>query len=220
MRFDEVAQAVNRLPVTFRDDALVRENLNKLHRARQLLRQGLSRTPGHPSHHSAGCTTLPARDILQTYLRRWRLEMCLDDLKTTLEMEMLCSRTPKMLPKELYSRLIDHNLIRCVMAEVSAQHSVPLERISFKGTLDARRQFTQAMSQARAKKKRSQLWTKLLETLADDLLPERPARREPRAVKRVKNKYPRLSAPRHQFNDRPKRNRRRTISRMRKLGLT
>ena len=32
VRFEEVAQAVNRLPVAFRDDALVRENLNNLRR--------------------------------------------------------------------------------------------------------------------------------------------------------------------------------------------
>jgi hypothetical protein len=161
----------------------------------------------------------PAREILQAYLRRWRLEMCLDDLKTTLKMEMLRSRTPEMLQKEVFAHLIAHNLIRCTMAQAAGEHAVPLERISFKGTLDALRQFTGAMSQARTKKKRSQLWSKLLQTLAADLVPERPERREPRAVKRVKNKYPRLSAPRHLFNDRPKRNVRRTISRMRKLGL-
>jgi hypothetical protein len=161
----------------------------------------------------------PAQQILQAYLRRWRLEMCLDDLKTTLEMEMLRSRSPQMLQKEIYAHLIAHNLIRCAMAQAATEHAVLLERISFKGTLDALRQFTQAMSQARTKKRRSQLWNKLLETLSRDLVPERPGRREPRAVKRVKNKYPRLSCPRHVFSDRPKRNRRRTISRMRKLGL-
>lgn len=32
VRFEEVAQAVNRLPVPFRDDALVCENLNHLRR--------------------------------------------------------------------------------------------------------------------------------------------------------------------------------------------
>jgi Transposase DDE domain len=161
----------------------------------------------------------PASEILQAYLRRWRLEMCLDDLKTTLEMEMLRGRSPNMLQKEIYAHLIAHNLIRCVMAQAAAEHAVPLERISFKGTLDTVRQFTQAMSQARTKKKRSELWDKLLETLANDLVPERPGRREPRAIKRVKNKYPRLSRPRHIFRDRPKRNVRRTISRMRKQGL-
>jgi len=158
----------------------------------------------------------PAREILQAYLRRWRLEMCLDDLKTTLGMEMLRSRSPQMLQKEIYAYLIAHNLLRCLMAQAAAQHAVALERISFKGTLDALRQFSQTLSQARTKKKRSELWNKFMETLAKDLVPERPGRREPRAVKRIKNKYPRLSRPRHLFKDRPKRNVRRTISRLRK----
>jgi hypothetical protein len=161
----------------------------------------------------------PAQEILQAYLRRWRLEMCLDDLKTTLEMEMLRSRSPEMAQKEIYARLIGHNLIRCTMAHAAAQHTVALDRISFKGTLDALRQFSSAMSQARTRKKRRQLWAKLLKTLADDLVPDRPGRREPRAVKRVKNKYPRLSVPRHRFKDRPKRSVRRTTARRRKQGL-
>jgi hypothetical protein len=75
----------------------------------------------------------PARETLQAYLRRWRLEMCLDDLKTTLGMEVLRSRTPEMLQKEVYGHLLAHNLIRCTMAQASAEHAVPLERISFKG---------------------------------------------------------------------------------------
>ena len=161
----------------------------------------------------------PAREILQAYLRRWRLEMCLDDLKTTLEMEMLRSRSPEMVQREIYAHLIAHNLIRYTMAQAATQQTVPLERISFKGTLDALRQFTQAISQARTQKKRRQLWTKLLVTLAADLVPERPGRSEPRAVKRKKNKYPRLNAPRHKFRDRPKRNVRLTIARLRRLGL-
>ena len=67
----------------------------------------------------------PAQEILQAYLRRWRLEMCLDDLKTTLEMEMLAGRSPQMLQKELYARLIAHNLIRCTMAQAATEHAVP-----------------------------------------------------------------------------------------------
>jgi hypothetical protein len=157
----------------------------------------------------------PAHQILEAYLRRWRLEMCLDDLKTTLKMEMLRSRSPEMLQRELYAHLIAHNLIRCTMAQAASAYEVALERISFKGTLDALRQFTQAMSQARSKKKRTQLWAELLHTLAADLVPARPGRREPRAVKRVKNKYPRLSQPRHRFKDRPKRSVRRTAARLR-----
>jgi hypothetical protein len=161
----------------------------------------------------------PAQEILQAYRRRWRLEMCLDNLKTTLEMERLRSRSPAMVQREVYAHLIVHNLIRYTMAQAATEQTVHLERISFKGTLDALRQFTHAITQARTKKKRRQLWAKLLETLAADLVPERPNRIEPRAVKRVKNRYPRLSAPRHQFRDRPKRSVRRTNARLRKLGL-
>jgi Transposase DDE domain len=161
----------------------------------------------------------PAQEILQAYLRRWRLEMCLNDLKTTLELDQLRGRSPAMIQKELYARLIDHNLVRYVMAQAAGEHHVPLERLSFKGTLDGLRQFTQAMSQARSKAKRRQLWDKLLETLAADQVPDRPGRREPRAVKRVKNKYPRLSVPRHLFRDKVKREVRRTNARLRKLAL-
>jgi hypothetical protein len=161
----------------------------------------------------------PAQEILRAYLLRWRLEMCLDDLKTTLEMETLRGQSPEMAQKEVYTRLIVHNLIRGTLAQAALQHHVALERISFKGSLDALRQFSQAMSQARTKKKRQQLWEQLLQTLAADLVPHRPGRREPRAVKRKKNKYPRLDAPRHQFRDHPKRGVRRKIARLRRLGL-
>ena len=161
----------------------------------------------------------PAQEILQSYLRRWRLEMCLDDLKTTLKMEMLRGRSPEMVQKELYARLIAHNLIRCLAAEAATEQGVVLERISFKGSLDALRQFSQAMAQARSKKKRRELWAQLLHTLAADLVPERPGRREPRAVKRKKNKYPKLDGPRRKFRDRLKRNVRRTNARLRRLGL-
>lgn len=161
----------------------------------------------------------PAQEILQAYLRRWRLEMCLDDLKTTLAMDMLRSRSPEMAQKEIYTRLIVYNLVRFTMAQAASEFALPLERISFKGTLDALRQFTQAMSQASNKKKCARLWAMLLKTLAADLVPDRPERREPRAVKRVRNKYPRLSAPRHLFTDRPKRDTRRTTARLQRLNL-
>ena len=161
----------------------------------------------------------PAHEILQCYLRRWRLEMCLDDLKTTLKMDMLRGRSPAMVQKELYARLIAHNLIRCLIAQAATEHGVALERISFKGSLDAVRQFSQAMAQARSQKKRQELWAELLQTLARDLLPDRPGRREPRAVKRKKNRYPRLNVSRHKFRDHLKRHDRRKISRLRRLGL-
>ena len=161
----------------------------------------------------------PPQEILQAYLRRWRLEMCLDDLKTTLKMDQLRGHSPAMVHKELYARLIAHNLVRCLMAQAAATHQVALERISFKGSLDALRHFAQALVRARAKKQRQEIWAELLHTLALDVVPARPGRREPRAVKRKKSKYPRLNVARHKFRDHPKRNVRRKNTRLRRLGL-
>jgi hypothetical protein len=161
----------------------------------------------------------PAQAILRAYLRRWRLEMCLDDLKTTLHLDFLRGRSPEMVQKEIYTRLIAHNLLRCLMAQAASRYKVPLERLSFKGSLDAVRHFTLAMTRAGSKAKRQRLWNLLLETLSRDLVPERPGRREPRAVKRKKTKYPRLQGPRHLFQERPDRNTRRKNARLRRLGL-
>lgn len=161
----------------------------------------------------------PAEEILRAYLRRWRLEMCLDDLKTTLQLDLLRGHRPETVLREIYAGLIAHNLIRCTMVQAAREHQVPLDRVSFKGSLDALRHFAQAMAQARSQKKRRQLWEQLLATLARDLVPQRPGRREPRAIKRRKKKYPRLSVPRSQFRDRPKRHTRRTMARLRRMGL-
>lgn len=161
----------------------------------------------------------PAADILRAYLRRWRMEMCLDDLKTSLDMSMLSCKSPAMLRKEMFMHLIAHNLVRYTMAYAAAQRGADLERLSFKGTVDSLRQFMQAMAQAGSNKKRRQLWQYLLRVLAGDLVPERPGRVEPRAVKQRSKKYDRLNVPRRQYKDRPKRNVRRCLSRMRRIGL-
>lgn len=143
----------------------------------------------------------PAAEIIALYARRWRLELCLRDLKTTLGMETLRCKTPDMAEKELLAYLVAHNLIRCVMAEAVARYEVTLERISFKGTVDALRQYSAAMERARNRKRRRQLWEDLLLNLARDLVRHRPNRLEPRAVKRRPKPYPLLNSPRRCFKE-------------------
>jgi hypothetical protein len=143
----------------------------------------------------------PAAEIIALYARRWRLELCLRDLKTTMGMETLRCKTPDMAEKELLAYLVAHNLIRCVMAEAVARYEVALERISFKGTVDALRQYSDAMGRARDRKMRRQLWEDLLWNLARDLVRLRPDRTEPRAVKRRPKPYPLLNKPRRCFQE-------------------
>ncbi len=141
----------------------------------------------------------PAEELAALYARRWRLELCLRDLKTTLGMESLRCLSPAMARKEVLAYFIAHNLMRCVMAQAARRHQAPLERVSFKGTVDAVRQYSAAIAQARNQTKRRQLWDDLLLNLARDLVPLRPGRREPRAVKRRPKPYPLLNQPRRRF---------------------
>jgi hypothetical protein len=143
----------------------------------------------------------PAAEIIALYARRWRLELCLRDLKTTLGMEQLRCKTPDMVEKELLAYLVAHNLIRCVMAQAVARYDVDLERVSFKGTVDAVRQYSAALAQARTRKLRRQLWDDLLLNLARDRVRHRPGRIEPRAVKRRPKPYPLLNRPRQCFQE-------------------
>jgi hypothetical protein len=149
----------------------------------------------------------PAQELIGLYARRWRLELCFRDLKTTMGMEQLRCKSPDMAEKELLAYLIAHNLIRCVIAQAVALHRVDLERVSFKGSVDALRQYSDAIAQARNRKMRRQLWEDLLLNLARDLVPNRPNRTEPRAVKRRPKPHPLLNQPRGHFKETAHRNR-------------
>ena len=149
----------------------------------------------------------PAAEIAALYRRRWRLELCFRDLKISMGMEQLRCKTPPMVEKELYMYLIAHNLIRCLMAEAAGTYDVDLDRVSFKGSVDSVRQSSAALAQARSRKVRKLLISQLLENLARDLLPNRPDRVEPRAVKKRPKPYPLLNRPRHSFKTIPHRSR-------------
>lgn len=143
----------------------------------------------------------PLEELAALYARRWRLELCFRDLKTQMGMEQLRCQTPEMAEKELLAYLVAHNLLRCIIAESVARHDVDLERVSFKGTVDALRQYCAAMAQARSRKKRRELWDDLLLNLARDQIPLRPGRREPRALKRRPKRYALITKPRHRFKE-------------------
>lgn len=149
----------------------------------------------------------PADELAALYLRRWRLELCFRDLKTTMGMEQLRGQSPAMVHKESLAFLIAHNLIRTVMADAAGIHDVPLERISFKGSVDAVRHFSAARAQARSRKQRRRLEDELLWGLARDRVPDRPGRCEPRAVKRRPKPYPLLTSPRRRYKEIPHRSR-------------
>jgi hypothetical protein len=147
----------------------------------------------------------PAQELARLYARRWQIELWFRDLKTSMGMEALRCKSPRMVHKELEIFLIAYNLIRCLMAQAGAIHAVALERLSFKGTMDSVRQFSLAIAQASSKKKQKQLMAQLLEVIARDEVPDRPGRREPRAVKRRPKPYQLLNQPRERMKELPHR---------------
>ena len=143
----------------------------------------------------------PAEELARLYARRWQIELWFRDVKTSMGMEALRCKSPQLAHKELEMFFIAYNLIRVGMAQASAVSEVPLARLSFKGTVDALRQFSIAIARARSRKKQQQLMTDLLEIIARDQVPERPGRREPRAVKRRPKPYQLLNRPRHRMQE-------------------
>jgi hypothetical protein len=144
----------------------------------------------------------PLAEVAAAYLRRWRIELCLDDLKTVLGLETLRCKSPALVHRELLTLLVAHNLVRAVMAAAAREHTVPLDRLSFTGSLAALRTFAAASAQAPTAAARRRIWAALLARLAADLVPLRTGRHEPRAVKRRPKPYPSLNAPRHLYRER------------------
>lgn len=153
------------------------------------------------------CQAYPAEKLIALYARRWNLELAFRHLKTTMGMEELRCKTPDMAEKEVLAYLVAYNLIRCLMAQAVRRAGVDMERVSFKGTVDAVRQYTSAIQGARNRTMRQELWDQLVESIVRDLVPWRPGRKEPRAVKRRPKPYPLLNKPRHQYKETPHRNR-------------
>jgi hypothetical protein len=139
----------------------------------------------------------PPEALSKLYFRRWAMELSLRNIKVTLQMDQLSCKNPENLQRELRMHFLMHNLVRRLMLEAARRHRVPLERVSFAGSLAAARRYGEALLQARCKRNRQMLMQDLFAVLAADLVPDRPGRREPRALKRRPKPYPRLMNHRH-----------------------
>ena len=135
------------------------------------------------------------------------MELTLRNLKSTLQMDHLSCKTPANLDREIRLHFLVHNLVRRLMLEAARRYYVPLDRLSIAGALASARRYGEALLQARSERRRAQLRQELLRVLAQDLVPDRPGRHEPRAVKRRPKPYPRLMCHRSKFREIPHQNR-------------
>ena len=77
----------------------------------------------------------------------------------------------------------------------------PLDDDPLDDPLDSDPLDSEALLQARSERCRRRLQEQIFRVLVADLVPERPARREPRAVKRRPKPYPRLMSHRRRFRE-------------------
>jgi hypothetical protein len=144
-------------------------------------------------------SSFPSQEFAELYVRRWQAEINLRHLKTTLGMDILKCLSPEMIKKELAMHLIAYNLIRDLMFQAAAVHSAQLRSISFKYSMTIINQWTPYIFMCLAEEQRETLIDEMLLCIAKSKVPERPFRREPRAVKRRPKPYQLLTAPRHIF---------------------
>jgi hypothetical protein len=150
----------------------------------------------------------PAECLRGLYFERWSVELHFREIKTVMALDVLRCLTPEMIEKELHMHLIAYNLIRSLMQHAALRHRVNLQRISFKGTLDTLRHFADAVQAAHGKpRKQAALLDAMLATMAEDLVPLRPNRSEPRAKKRRPKNFQLLTKPRRKMGKLPHRNR-------------
>jgi hypothetical protein len=126
----------------------------------------------------------PAGELAGLYRQRWHAELDLRSLMTTMCMEMLRTRSPGMVRKEVAAHLLAYNLVRSAMGESARLRGLDPDRVSL---VDAVR------------------WLIGVEEADASVLgvntPGR-GRVEPRAVKRRPKKNRRLSQPRAKLRKR------------------
>jgi hypothetical protein len=138
----------------------------------------------------------PADDLAELYRRRWQAELNLRSLKATLQMGVLRGQTPGLVRKEVWAHLLAYNLIRGLMARAASAAGVRPDELSFAGALHAVNAFLPQLRGARTEAEAARLWVALRAAIGSHRVGDRPDRVEPRVIKRRRQKYRKLRAPR------------------------
>lgn len=142
----------------------------------------------------------PADEVSSLYHHRWEIEVRFRDIKTTLGMDLLRTKSPAMIRKEVLMHMIVYNLLRLLMLKAGQVHGVNHRRLSFKGALqvmeESRANFRTVVGHPRLRMREvARLW----ERIAERYVEERPGRNEPRRVKRRPKCTRWLQKPRHSY---------------------
>ncbi len=143
----------------------------------------------------------PADAIRALYRDRWTVELNLRSLKISLGMDVLRGQSLDIVRKEIAMYILAYNLIRLLMWQAAREHGVDLHRLSFAGTLHRLRAVLPLLIllSAHGADRHAHLSGELLKWIAEDVLPNRPGRIEPRRRKRRPKEYSLLVKPRSYY---------------------
>lgn len=140
----------------------------------------------------------PKEDIAALYGFRWNVELDIRAIKQTLGLDHLRCKSPDMVLRELWLRLLAYNLIRKVVATAAAVHDKPPRALGF--TLACQIILaswmlwsTGCVFNARAMRQM------MLAQIAAHEVANRPGRIEPRVLKRRRHRYPLMQRPRDEL---------------------
>jgi Insertion element 4 transposase N-terminal/Transposase DDE domain len=151
--------------------------------------------PGSGEKHRLLTTLLdarkhPAKILIELYHERWEQELTIDELKTHLceQRSTIRSGTPAGVIQEIYGLLISHYVVRTVMVEAANTIKAPPRSLSFVNTLKILRcRFPECPRTSRGL---DEWYKQLIEEIAEQILPPRRDRVNPRVIKRKMSRWP------------------------------
>ena len=143
-------------------------------------------------------------ELVDLYGKRWQIELDFRAIKTVMQMDVLRCKSPQMVRKEIAVHLLAYNLVRAVMAQAACLAHLLPRQLSFKATLQVLNAFEENLRHA-PRARLSSRHALVLGSIAQLVLPVRPHRVEPRAVKRRPKPHPLLTKPRRLWQQRLRR---------------
>jgi hypothetical protein len=137
----------------------------------------------------------PAKQLIVQYHERWEEELAIDELKThERERPVLRSETPGGVVQEIVGLVLAHYVVRVLMNEAARKNKLSPRRMSFTGTLKILRCRLPECPKSRKGLKR--WYEELVSEIAEEVLPERRNRINPRVIKRKMSNW-RKKRPEH-----------------------
>ena len=151
----------------------------------------------------------PAVSLVELYHVRWEEELSIDELKThEMERPVLRSQTPAGVVQEIYGLMLAHYVVRTLMHEAGRQIPISPLRLSFTGTLKILR--CRLPECPKSEKARAKWYENLLQEIAEEQIPKRRNRINPRVIKRQQSQWPK-KRPRHRGCQQPTRSFRESV---------